>query len=144
MTEPEASLPPEGAEPASAHPSRRDFARTLAVAAAAPLLASVGACMPAAPPARPAPDAAPAAAPPAVAPDTARAGESAKAPDPVAVAMTEVIRLKYGSRLSAADLEKIREGIEGNLGAARALRAFPLPISTEPAFVFRAYRGGER
>ena len=46
--------------------------------------------------------------------------------------------------LSEAEWEEVRQGIEGNLRAAKALHDFPLPIQTEPAFVFRAYRGGER
>ena len=132
---------PDRGETAPAHPTRREFAKTLAVAAAAPLLATVGACAPAA-----APPAAPAVTPPSTPStpaDTARA-EAGEAPDPEAVALAEVIRQKYGSRMSAAEMEKVRQGIEGNLRAAKSLREFPLPIATEPASVFRPYRGGAR
>ncbi len=122
------------ADDASGHPSRRDFAKTLAVAVAAgPLLAGAGACAP--PSAVTAAGATPSAAPPP-APSTQEPA------DPVAVALAEVIRLRYGSRLTVQQLEQVRKGIEGNLQAVRTLRAFDLPISTEPPTAFRAFRGG--
>lgn len=114
--------------PGGDHPTRRDFAKTLAVVAATPLLAGVGACAPS--------------APAAVAPEPVR--PVADPADPVAAALVETIRLRYGARLSAQELERVRRGIEGNLRAARTLRAFDLPISVEPAVSFRPYRvGGE-
>lgn len=109
------------------HPTRRDFAKTLAVVAATPLLAGIGACAPS-PPATGAPEPVRPVADPA---------------DPVTAALAEVIRLRYGARLSTQELERVRRGIEGNLRAARTLRAFDLPIAVEPAFVFRPYRRGD-
>lgn len=108
------------------HPTRRDFAKTLAAVAATPLLAGVAGCAPS--------------VPTTAAPEPVR--PVAEPADPVAAALAEVIRLRYGTRLSVQEMERVRRGIEGNLQAARALRAFELPIATEPAFVFRPYRGG--
>jgi hypothetical protein len=114
--------------------TRREFAKSVAMAAVAvPVLASVEACTPAATGAAVA--TASSAPPP-------RADESAI--DPVAVALANVVRAKAGSRLTAGQLVEVRKGIEANLQAAHALRNFDLPTATEPAFAFRAYRGGER
>jgi hypothetical protein len=106
--------------------TRRDFAKTAAAAAAVPLLTALGAC------------AAPGAAPPAPAPDAGGAapaaegaGSDARA-NAVADALTEVVRDRYGERLDAEQLETVRGSIRSNLGTARRLRDFPLPISTEP------------
>jgi hypothetical protein len=125
--------------------TRREFAKTAALAAAVPLLAGLGGCAtaPPAPPPAPTPEAAPA-APPAPATATAPPAAAARAPNPVAVALTQALREKYGSRLTEEQWDQVREGIEGNLQSARALHDFALPISTEPAFAFRPYRGGER
>jgi hypothetical protein len=60
----------------------------------------------------------------------------------VALHLTEALKAKYGDRLTDAQWDEVRKGVEGNLRTARALRAFELPIQAEPAFVFRAYRGG--
>lgn len=126
--------------------TRREFAKAAVAAVAMPVLAPLAGCAPAA---SPAPTPAPAAAAP-VAPPSAPAAPSApaqpqagqQAPDPVAVHLTEGLKAKYGDRLTEAQWEEVRRGVEGNLRAARQLRAFELPIQTEPAFVFGAYRGG--
>jgi hypothetical protein len=65
-------------------------------------------------------------------------------PDPVSIHLAEALKAKYRDRLTDEQWEEVRKGIEGNLRGARALRNFELPIQTEPAFTFRAYRGGER
>jgi hypothetical protein len=128
--------------------TRREFARTALAAVTVPVLAPLAGCASAAPAAEtaPAPAAAPlpaaASAPVAAAP--AAGARPAQAPDPVAVHLTESLKAKYGDRLTAEQWEEVRRGVEGNLRAARALRAFELPIATEPAFVFRAWRGGTR
>ncbi len=131
----------EAMEPTPSHPSRRQFAKTIAAAAVLPLVAGVQGCAPGVP--SPAPAPAPSPAPPTGAGAPAAAAAPTP-PDPVAQALTEAVRVRYGSRLTPADMEEVRKGIEGNLQAAKAIRAFPLPISTEPAFVFRAYRGAGR
>jgi len=79
-----------------------------------------------------------------VAPSATPQQGSQRAPDPVSIHLTEALKAKYGTRLSEAEWEEVRKGIEGNLRAAKALHDFSIPIQTEPAFVFRAYRGGER
>jgi hypothetical protein len=137
---------PDDPSPLNASTSRRDFAKTALVAVAAPVLAPLAAC--ASPQTSPSPS--PAATPPVAAtaqpaaPSAAPRQGGERAPDPVSIHLTESLKAKYGTRLSEAEWEEVRKGIEGNLRAAKALHDFPIPIQTEPAFVFRAYRGGER
>ena len=131
--------------PLNASTSRREFAKTALAAAAVPVLAPLAACASAAPPAagpagNPAPG--PVAAPASPAAPPQQGGQ--QPPDPVSIHLTEALKAKYGDRLSAEQWEEVRKGVEGNLRAGRALRQFEIPIQTEPAFVFRAYRGGER
>jgi hypothetical protein len=57
-------------------------------------------------------------------------------------AQLAVIRARWGSRLDEAQLAKVREALEGNARVAGTLREFPLPITTEPASVYRVYFGG--
>jgi hypothetical protein len=121
--------------------TRREFAKQAALAAAVPLLAGLPGCGPAAPvetsptPAAPTPEAVP--APPI-------ASAPVRPPNPTADALMQVLRGKYGERLTADQWDEVRRGVEGNLQAARALHDFALPITTEPSFGFRAYRGGWR
>jgi hypothetical protein len=127
--------------------SRREFTKTALAAVAVPVLAPLSACSSAAPPApAPAPEAAaPVAAPGSpIAPSATPQRQNEQERDPVALHLTEGLKAKYKDRLTEAQWDEVRRGIEGNLRAARALRAFELPIQAEPAFVFRAYRGGER
>lgn len=138
---------PDDPSPLNASTSRRDFAKTALVAVAAPVLAPLAACSSAPPPEpSPSPSAASQVAAPAqpVAPSATPQQGGQRAPDPVSIHLTEALKAKYGTRLSEAEWEEVRKGIEGNLRAAKALHDFPIPIQTEPAFVFRAYRGGER
>jgi hypothetical protein len=132
---------PHEPSPPSPSTSRREFTRTALAAVAVPMLAPLAAC---APPPAPAPaesTAAAAPAPPAApsAPPPAQGGQER---DPVALHLTESLKAKYGDRLTDAQWDEVRKGVEGNLRTARALRAFELPIQAEPAFVFRAWRGG--
>jgi hypothetical protein len=91
------------------------------------------------------PSAGPVAAPAApVAPSAPPQEGSQRPPDPASIHLTEALKARYRDRLTGEQWEEVRKGIEGNLRAARALREFELPITTEPAFTFRAYRGGER
>jgi hypothetical protein len=91
------------------------------------------------------PSAGPVAAPAApVAPSAPPQQDEQRPPDPVSIHLTEALKARYRDRLTDEQWEEVRKGIEGNLRAARALREFELPITTEPAFTFRAYRGGER
>src|SRR6202008_679350 len=113
------------------NPTRREFTRAALAAVAVPVLAPLAGCAPAASPApAPAPaaaagPAAPAAPVPPPAPPQ-QAGQ--QAPDPVAVHLTEGLKAKYGDRLTDAQWDEVRRGVEGNLRAARQLRNFQLPI----------------
>lgn len=128
--------------------SRREFAKTALAAVAVPMLAPLAGCAstPApAPSPAPAEAAAPVAAPASpVAPPAAPQRQNAQERDPVALHLTEGLKAKYGDRLTDAQWDEVRRSVEGNLRAARALRSFEIPIQTEPAFVFRAYRGTGR
>jgi hypothetical protein len=123
--------------------TRREFARTAAAAAAIPLLAGIPGCAPPNPAPTPAPEATPA-APPAPAGATAPPAANVRPPNPVAVALTQALREKYGSRLTEEQWNEVRQGVEGNLASAKTLHDFTIPIATEPPFGFRPYRGGER
>jgi hypothetical protein len=128
--------------------SRREFARAALAAVAVPVLAPLAGCAstPApAPVTTPAEASTPVAAPASpVAPSATPQRQNEQERDPVALHLTEGLKAKYGDRLTEAQWDEVRRGIEGNLRAARQLRGFELPIQTEPAFVFRAYRGDGR
>jgi hypothetical protein len=125
--------------------SRREFTKTALAAVAVPVLAPLAACSPHPEPAPTPAPAAPVAAPASpVAPSAPPQRQSEQERDPVALHLTEGLKAKYRDRLTEAQWEEVRKGIEGNLRAARQLRSFELPIQTEPAFVFRAWRGGGR
>lgn len=114
--------------------TRRDFAKAAVAAAVAPALA---ACATTAPETAPAPTANPTPAP-------APAAEgSAQEPTPLARALAEAIRVQYGDRMTEAEMAKVQRTISGVLSTAERVRAFPLPIATEPTFVYRV-PGGER
>ena len=102
--------------------SRREFAERLALAAAAPYVALD------APQPRPRP-----AVPPTQLPE----------PSPLARALAESIRLRYGDRLSADDLKAITQGIEARLQGVERLYRVALTNGDEPDFVFSVYRGAE-
>jgi hypothetical protein len=110
--------------------SRRDFAKAAVAAAVAPALA---ACASAAPEPAPTP-AVPAPATPAAAP-------GGQEPTPLARALMEAVRAQYGDRMTEAELARVRRGISGVLSTAERLRRFPLPITTEPSFVYRVPGG---
>ena len=102
--------------------SRRRFLRSLA---AAPLLPGALAAPQVPAPSTPSPPASPVPSP------------SPSPPGPVAQALGEVVRIRYGSQLEEADLAEIRKGIEDNLQAADRLRkAVKLGNADEPVNVF--------
>ncbi|HEV7589860.1 MAG TPA: hypothetical protein VGO40_17225 [Longimicrobium sp.] len=128
--------------------SRREFAKTALAAVAVPVLAPLAGCAPAhvpTPAPVPAEASTPVAAPASpVAPSAPPQRQGEQERDPVALHLTEALKAKYRDRLTDAQWDEVRKSVEGNLRAARALRSFEIPIQTEPAFVFRAYRGGGR
>jgi hypothetical protein len=114
--------------------SRRTFAKGIATVAALPLLAPLASCAPAGI-AAPTPGA-PASAP---APSGTPAGAASSA-SPEAEALTNLLRARYGDRLTAEQWEEVREGVVGNVRAAEQLRRFALPIDVEPAIRFTPFR----
>ena len=95
--------------------TRRDFAKSLAALAAAPLVAKT--------------------------PQTeARQSKPAKPEGPAAVAqaLAEVARLRYSKHLTDEQLEEIERALERGQHAAERLRHFKLQNGDEPAFTFRA------
>jgi hypothetical protein len=112
--------------------SRRRFLRSLA---AAPLLPTA---LSAPPPAPPSPSPAPA-APSPTPPASPVPSPSPSPPGPVALALGEVVRIRYGPQMEEADLAEVRKGIEENLQAADRLRkAVKLGNADEPVNVFHA------
>jgi len=52
----------------------------------------------------------------------------------------EMVRDRYGDRLSAEELEEVRKGVEGIAKAAEILRAVKLENGDEPFSIFRPYK----
>jgi hypothetical protein len=65
--------------------------------------------------------------------------EAAK-PDPEADALFEIVRRRYGDRLTPAQLDELRKIVAGQLEAARALRVVTLTNADEPMQTFAPYR----
>ncbi|HYO99485.1 MAG TPA: hypothetical protein VER76_04800 [Pyrinomonadaceae bacterium] len=118
----------EQAASVRARTSRRQFAKTIAAAfAAAPLVAStLSAQTPPATKQAPAP------------PNPQPTPAPQAAPSPVAEAYAEVARLRFGEKLGAEELARMKRDIEGNVRTAERLRAFKLKNADEPDFIFIA------
>jgi hypothetical protein len=69
--------------------------------------------------------------------------EGAK-PDREADALFEIVRLRYGDRLTEVQLDELRKIVAAQLEAARALRAVALTNADEPMQPFAPYRGDQR
>lgn len=54
--------------------------------------------------------------------------------------LLDLVRQRYGSRLTAAELDDVRRSIRGIVEGARALRAVRLSNADEPAQPFTPYR----
>jgi pyruvate/2-oxoglutarate dehydrogenase complex dihydrolipoamide acyltransferase (E2) component len=124
--------------------SRRGFARAAATAALVPVIAPLAACAGGGAEPAPAPNPAPATGANPTAPSAPPQRQNEQQRDPVAEELMEVLRVRYRDRLSGEQWEEVRKGIEGNLRVAKTLHDFRIPTATEPASVFRAYRGGAR
>jgi hypothetical protein len=117
-----------------ARTSRRQFTKTIAATMlAAPLIATATETCAQTPPA--ASKQAP--APPHPQP-TPAATASQNTPSPLTEAYAEVGRLRFGEKLSADELARIKRDIEGNVRTAERLRAFKLKNADEPDFIFIA------
>ncbi|HEX7614094.1 MAG TPA: hypothetical protein VF554_02345 [Thermoanaerobaculia bacterium] len=114
-------------------PSRRGFAKSLALAAAAPALAGAGITLGQT---APTPSAAPTPAPtPVPAPE---------APSSTAEALTEVVRIRWGKHLSGEQLGEIAKSLDGRLKGAEAVKKVDLTNADEPDVVFFAEIPGGR
>ena len=60
------------------------------------------------------------------------------APGPVALALAEAARHRFGAHLEAGDQERVARAIHGNLRAADRLRSVPLGNADEPVTTFAA------
>jgi hypothetical protein len=111
--------------------SRRRFLRSLAAAPLLPTALSQ-------PPRPPSPSPTPAPTPTDSSVASPVPSPSPSPPGPVAQALGEVVRIRYGSQLEEADLAEVRKGIEENLQAADRLRkAVKLGNGDEPINIFR-------
>ena len=54
----------------------------------------------------------------------------------------EMVRDRYGDRLSTEELEEVWKGVEGIAEAAEALRSVKLGNGTEPFSIFKPYKKG--
>jgi len=61
-------------------------------------------------------------------------------PDPEAAALVEIVRQRYGDRLTAEQLDEVRKIMQAQIEAARALRAIRLTNADEPMQPFAPYR----
>ncbi len=109
-------------------PSRRGFAKSLALAAAAPALAGAGIALGQT---APTPSAAPTAVPsPVPTPEAA--------PSSVAEALTEIVRIRWGKNLSGEQLGDIAKSLDQRLRGAEAMKKVNLANADEPDVVFSA------
>ena len=61
-------------------------------------------------------------------------------PDPEADALFEIVRQRYGDRLTPEQLDEVRQIVQAQVEAARALRAMRLTNADEPMQPFAPYR----
>jgi len=61
-------------------------------------------------------------------------------PDPEADALFEIVRQRYGARLTPEQLDEVRKIVQAQVEAARALRAMRLTNVDEPMQPFVPYR----
>lgn len=107
--------------------SRRAFAKTVAATLGVCALASL-----------PVSAQTPSATKQAAAPPNPQPPPAPAKPSPLAEAYAEVVRARFGDRVSPEDLSKITKDIETNMRAAERLRGYKLRNSDEPDFIFRA------
>ena len=109
---------------ASERPSRRQFAKTMALALVLAPLASAlaNAQTPVPTTAMPQPSPSP----------------SPQPPSPIAEAYAEVARARFSQHVTPEQMLKIKEDLEGNVRAADRLRKLKLDNGDEPDFVFSA------
>ena len=114
--------------PARRPTDRRRFLMLMGLACASGAIVRPGAAL-AQTPVVPAPQATPAAAAPAAAATT---------PSAEALALAEVVRVRYGKTLTAEQLGKIAEDLDGRLDQGRELRKLAHANGDEPDTTFHA------
>jgi hypothetical protein len=105
--------------------NRRAFAESVALAALAPLLGAGVPGLPLAPLL-------------ATGPVTDALLAASEEPSALARALAEAIRVQYGGRLQAGDLDTITKQIQSTLERAEQVRKLDLANGDEPDFVFSA------
>ncbi len=112
---------------APASPARRRFTKAVATAlVAAPLAVStINAQTP------------PATKEPA-APPNPQPTPTPQPPSPLAVAYGEVAHVRFGEKLTADELTRVKRSVAGKVNRGDALRAAKLQNSDEPDFIFNA------
>ena len=109
--------------------SRRRFTQTMAAAlVVAPLIGAAKTDAQKTPTAKPKE---------AVAPPNPQPTPTPK-PSPLALAYLEAARLRFGDKLTAEEIERVRQDLEGNVRNAERLRAVKLRNADEPDFIFSA------
>jgi hypothetical protein len=109
-------------------PSRRGFAKSLALAAAAPALAGAGVTF----------------GQPAPSPASTPVPTPEAAPSSVAEALTDVARIRFGKHLSGEQLGEIARALDGRLKGAEAMKKVSLTNADEPDVIFFAEPAGGR
>jgi hypothetical protein len=125
------AAPDVGREPRSTT-SRRRFTKTVAAAVALAPLAPALLANAQTPPATKEP-----VAPPNPQP-TPSPQRTPQPPSPLAEAYGEVARVRFGDKLSADELARVKRSVAGKVRTADFLRNFKLQNSDEPDFVFSA------
>ncbi|HEY2824296.1 MAG TPA: hypothetical protein VGI83_02010 [Gemmatimonadales bacterium] len=105
--------------------SRREFTKSVAAAAALPLVPAASAES----------EATPDASPPAP-----QQQQQQPVPSSEGWALAEYIRVKYGTRLSMTDFNAVVQRIDGGLRQAARLNDPKLANGDEPFFIYRAWR----
>ena len=112
----------------AADPARRRFTKAVAAALAAAPLAAVAMTNAQTPPATREPTAPPAPQP----------SPTPQPPSPLAEAYGEVARVRFGERLTADELARVKRSVTGKVGRGEALRNAKLQNGDEPDFIFNA------
>ncbi|MGH9942292.1 MAG: hypothetical protein ACRD9R_08040 [Pyrinomonadaceae bacterium] len=115
--------------------SRRRFTQTCAAAFVAAPFASAVVSRAQQTPAPKEPAAPPNPQPTPAAPN---APQQPPTPSPTASAYAEVARARFGDKLSAEELNRVKRDLEGNVRTADRLRAVKLRNADEPDFIFYA------
>lgn len=58
-------------------------------------------------------------------------------------ALVELLKARYGDRLTDEQLAELRKAVEESTDHARQMRSVPLGNGDEPAFVFEPFRGDD-